>query len=389
MLLFDVRALQDPRPTGVHAVTRALARATARLAPGEVRAVANAARGAGRVAEALGPEVPLVLRRFPNKLVHAGMRFSGRPTLEALAGLRGPATVVASPHFLALRPDSTLVLIIHDLSYFREPQFFSRWMRLWHRAVDFPRLIARADRVVVFSEHVRRDLHDLFRLPTDKVVRLVPGLDAEHFVPPAAAARDAARARHGLPKDYLLMLGADPRKNVRAALLGLKRSGLSWTLAVAGAVDAAPVRADIRRLGMGGRAVALGYLPPQERTALLAGARALVYPSWYEGFGLPPLEALALGVPVVVAQGSAVGEVVGDAGLLVDPRDESSLAAAYRALAADPAAAAARTARARARLAAFRWESAADALVRVCAQARHAPLRSRAGVVQWRHAHRD
>lgn len=387
MLLFDVRALQDPRPTGVHVVTRALARAAARHAPGEVRAVANAARGAGRVAEALGPDVPLVLRRFPNKFIHAGMRFVGRPTLEALAGLHGPATVVASPHFLAVRPDSTFVLIVHDLSYFREPQFFPPWMRLWHRTVDFPRLIARADRVVVFSEHARRDLHDLFLLPAGKVARIVPGLDVVQ--PPAAAARDAARARHGLPKDYLLMLGADPRKNVRAALLGLRRSGLPWPIAVAGAEDVRAVRALARALRMDAQVRALGYVPPAERLAILAGARALVYPSWYEGFGLPPLEALALGVPVVAAQGSAVGEVVADAGLLVDPRDDGSLATAFRALAAAPAAAAARTARARARLAAYRWDAAAAALLRVCAQARHAPLRERAGVVQWRHAHRD
>lgn len=393
MLVFDARSLANAKPSGVHAVTRSWARGLAAALPaGQFMAVANAAGyGAERARAALGPDVPLVVRRFPNKLLHGAMRFAGAPTLEVLARAPRGATVVANPHFLRVRPDSTFVLIIHDLSYFREPHFFSPWMRLWHRAVDFPRLIARADRIVVCSAHTRRDLMELFGVPAAKIGIVRPSVDPALFTPPAAAARDTVRAARGIPRDYAFVFCDGPRKNLAAALAGVAAADTDLAVVVAGPEDRRAVAAAAHAAGMAGRVHPLGYCSAAERTMLLSGSRMLVYPSLYEGFGLPPLEAMALGVPVIAAHGSALGETVGDAAVLVDPQDATSVACAVERVLGEPAATAARVARGRERAAAFRSEHAVEDLLALIKEARHAPLRANtaSAVVHYRHAHRD
>lgn len=393
MLIFDARSLADAKPSGVHGVTRTWARGLATaFPPGGFVAVANAAgAGAARARQALGPEVPLVVRRFPNKLLHASMRFFRAPHLEKLVGAPRGAVVIASPHFLRVRPDTTLVLIVHDLSFFREPRFFSPWMRLWHWAVDFPRLIARADRIAVCSAHTKRDLMELFAVPAAKIGIVRPSVDPALFMPPAAAARDAVRAKHGIPRDYAFVFSDGPRKNLAVALAGIAASRANLAVVVAGPEDPAAVAAVARDAGMANRVHALGYCAERERTALLSGARMLVYPSFYEGFGLPPLEAMALGVPVIAAHGSALGETVGDAAVLVDPQDAASVSCAVERVLAEPAATAARVARGRERAAAFRPEKAVADLLALVKEARHAPLRAAktVAVVHYRHAHRD
>lgn len=393
MLVFDARSLADARPSGVHGVTRTWARGLAAALPaGEFIAVANAAgTGAERARAALGPDVPLMVRRFPNKLLHAAMRFLGAPAIEALAGAPRGTALVANPHFLRVRPDTTFVLIVHDLSFFREPRFFSRRTRLWHWAVDFPRLIARADRVAVCSTHTKRDLMELFDVPAAKIGIVRPSVDPSLFSPPAAAARDAARAARGIPRDYAFVFSDGPRKNLAAALAGIRASDTHLAVVVAGPEDPAAVMAQARALGMADRVHPLGYCAEGERTALLSGARMLVYPSLYEGFGLPPLEAMALGVPVVAAHGSALGETVGDAAVLVNPQDATAVACAVELILAEPAATAVRVARGRERAAAFRPEKAVEDLLLLIKDARHAPLRAAkaAAVVHYRHAHRD
>ncbi|TAK05251.1 glycosyltransferase family 1 protein [Patescibacteria group bacterium] len=393
MLVFDARSLADAKPSGVHGVTRAWARGlAAALPPGAFVAVANAAgAGAVRARAALGPDVPLVVRRFPNKLLHAAMRFLGVPTIEALARAPRGSTVIANPHFLRVRPDATFVLIVHDLSYFREPHFFSRRMRLWHRVVDFPRLIARADRIAVCSAHTKRDLMELFAVPAAKIGIIRPSIDPALFSPPAAAARDAARAARGIPRDYAFVFSDGPRKNLAAALSGIAAAKTDLAVVVAGSEHPKAVAAAARAAGIAERVLALGYCDDRERAALLSGARLLLYPSLYEGFGLPPLEAMALGVPVIAAHGSALGETAGDAAVLVDPQDAASVTCAVERVLSEPAATAARVARGRERAAALRPEKAVKDLLMLIKDARHAPLRAKraAAVVHYRHAHRD
>ncbi len=360
MVVFDVRALENEKQSGVHVVTAQLARAlAAQLPAGELLAVANTRHGAARVRAALGPGVTLRVRRIPNKLLHASMRFLGFPQLETLAGV-GDATVIANPHHLRLRPGSRLVLLVHDLSYFRDPSFFPWRERIWHRLIRFPQLLARANTIVTFSDHTARDLETLFHIPRHNIVRVTPGLDPLFSSLPSAIAVSAVRAKFGLPKRYALMLGGGQRKNVEMALRALTELK-DVAVVVTGATPAQVRTAKV--LGIDDRFLVVPHLSAPERAALLAGAEMLWYPSHYEGFGLPPLEAMAFGVPVIASLTSSLPEVVGECGVLIPPYDAAALVAAVRAMAVDPAGTAKRVALGRSRSRLHTWDEAAGQMV--------------------------
>ena len=247
----------------------------------------------------------------------------------------GPVDVFHSMNAVVLpQRRGRRVVTVHDLTCLRFPQFHP-----WGRRVLFRLGIRRAarlaDAIIVPSGATRRDLTTRFRLPEAKI-RVVPEAPGEHFVSLDPAESMAIVSRYGLPfRDYFLFVGNnEPRKNVPRivdAYTRLRaRTRLAPPLVIAGgagwknrpiheAVAASPCAADIR---------VLGYVPDADLPALMGGALAFVYPSLYEGFGLPPLEAMACGAPVITSNRSSLPEVVGDAALLVDPEDTADLARA-------------------------------------------------------------
>jgi glycosyltransferase involved in cell wall biosynthesis len=253
------------------------------------------------------------------------------------------------------------VVTVHDLTLLTHPE--------WHEASKvryfgwaIRRAVAAATRVLCVSATTAADLGERLDVPADRVDVTPLGTDLR----PASAEQVAeVRRRLGLDGPYLLGLGTvEPRKDlptlVRAftSLAGelphrLVLAGLAgWgTGALAAAVAAS---------GVGDRILVPGYVPEADKAALLTGADVFAYPSRYEGFGLPVLEAMACATPVVTTTGGSLPEVAGDAATLVDPGDDAALAAAIAKLASDPAARQDAAARGLARAAAFTWERCAD-----------------------------
>jgi glycosyltransferase involved in cell wall biosynthesis len=197
-----------------------------------------------------------------------------------------------------------VVVTVHDLAVLRHPGTFNQWTRRYSR-LAVPRVARAARRVVAVSEFTRREVVELLRVPEERI-RVIPNGVGPPFEPEGAAARG----------DYVLAVGTlEPRKNLGAAEAAARRAGIE--LRVAGARGWGGVEAD----GW------LGRVSDDELAALYRGARCLVYPSLYEGFGLPVLEAMACGTPVVTSAGGATEEVAGGAAVLVDPRDPASIAA--------------------------------------------------------------
>jgi glycosyltransferase involved in cell wall biosynthesis len=218
-------------------------------------------------------------------------------------------------HALPLRPPCPAVVTIHDLSFEREPSLMGWKDRLLFRRV-VPRAARKAARVLTVSERTRADLRELYDVPDDKIVVTPNGVD------PAFTPGDGAH-------DYVLLVGAvQQRKNPLAALAAARAAGLP--LVVAGP---AKDHALARELERGGARVT-GYVEQDELVRLYRGAACLVQPSRYEGFGLPVLEAMATGTPVVAVPEQALQEVAGDAAVWAD---ESGLGDAIRRAVAERA----------------------------------------------------
>ena len=267
----------------------------------------------------------------------------------------------ATNHMFPFRVRSArTVLTIYDMTLLLFPE--------WHPASRLALMgsalapaAARADRIVTPSQHTRNDVLKLLPVEPERVI-VVPGGIEPIFRPRPEAETAARLAPLGLPMgDYLLFLGTiEPRKNL-ARLLEAAKSAEVGTLVVAGGHGwhNAAIREAMARLERAGRVRALGYVPDDLRLPLLAGARAFVYPSLYEGFGLPPLEAMACGTPVLTSNVSALPEVMGDAALYVDPTDVPALAAALTRIWRDDALRADLKARGLARASQFSWDRTA------------------------------
>ena len=204
-----------------------------------------------------------------------------------------------------------LVVTVHDLAVLRHPQTFNRWTRGYSRRV-LPRVARAATRLITVSDFTRREVLELLDAPEEKV-RVIPNAVGEPFTAEGEATEG----------DYVLAVSTlEPRKNLPRLVEGYRRAGLNGLpLLVAGAAGWGGVRVE----GDGVRW--LGEVRDEELARLYRGARCVAYVSLYEGFGLPVLEAMACGTPVVAARSEALEEVSGGAAVLVDPLDPDAIGA--------------------------------------------------------------
>lgn len=291
----------------------------------------------------------------------------GLPRLAPLEAALAEVDVFhATAYAMPRRRRVPVVLTVHDLTLLRAPELGTPALRRSVRRAAARAAEARL--VIADSEATRRDLIELAALPAARI-RVVPlGVDA--------AFRPVAPPPGRRPAPYLLHVGTiEPRKNLPRlieACAPLWRGGaLRQRLVLAGAPGwgSAAVEAAIARHGAGDWVVRLGRVADADLPALYAGADAVLVPSLYEGFGLPLLEALACGAPVIAAAAGALPEVAGDAALLVDPRDAGAWGAAITHLLSDPDLAARLRAAGPRRAAPFTWTRCAEQTLAVYREA--------------------
>jgi glycosyltransferase involved in cell wall biosynthesis len=335
-----VAAGEGPAPASQVAIN---ARAAARA---QIGGVERLAREMARRLPQLRPDRYRVIRP-PAALAHR----TGHLWEQAVLPVRALRhELVYSPANLAPLLSRRNVLVIHDVASLRHPEAYSRPYVAYQQRM-LPALARRARLLITVSEFSRRELVEVLGIAPERITVIPEGVD-ERFC--ARADPAATSARYGLVRPYVLAVGTmSVRKNLAVlepAGRALRERGVD--LVVAGS-DRAYLHApsvSLRRLG---------YVPEEHLGGLYAGARALAMPSLYEGFGLPCLEAMACGTPVVAATSGALPETVGDAGLLVDPRDGDAFAAALVAAACDPDVAQRLAASGRHRAAAFPWNRTA------------------------------
>ncbi len=235
--------------------------------------------------------------------------------------------------YAAPRP---LILTVHDIIPVRFPRYFSFRQRILYRASLFLAL-RRAACVICVSEATRSDLMFSFAMDSDRLFVIHEGV-SELYRPSPKDECMRARDAYGLPDQYLLYVGSNkPHKNLCALIEAYARIGGAPSLVVAGFEDPrypeARRRADV--LNLNSRVRFIDYVREADLPALYSGARAFVFPSIYEGFGMPPLEAMACGTPVACSNIPSLCEIAGDAALFFDPKDPVSIAAALERISED------------------------------------------------------
>jgi glycosyltransferase involved in cell wall biosynthesis len=317
-----------------------------------------------------------VVMPFPRLWTHLRLSFE--------MVVRPPDVLFVPAHVLPLIHPRRSVVTVMDLGYLYYPQTYRRLSRL-HLDGSTRWNARRARRLVAISGATRDDLVSCYGVDPAKVTVVYPGVEGMGRVGDAEELR-GVQARHGLPPFYLLYVGTlHPRKNlvrlVRAfgLLLGSwpSTAGVPPALVLGGKKGWLydEIFAEVRRLGLEGRVLFPGYVPQVDLPALISGASAFVFPSLFEGFGFPILEAMACDVPVVCSRASCLPEVAGDAALLVDPQDEADLAGAMARVLHDEALRTALVARGRNRAAWFTWERCARETLAVLEGAAGSPQR--------------
>lgn len=237
------------------------------------------------------------------------------------------ATAFVAP-LLSRRP---CVVTVYDLSFALFPELFrgpnQTYLRLFTRWS-----IRRARRVLAISDHTRRDVQRLYGVPVDRIDVARPGVDPR-FKPLPREAVDTFCRKHNLPGRFFLYLGTlEPRKNLGRLIeaFALLNEFQDAKLAMVGGKGwlYRDLFAQVKSLGLEDRVMFAGYAPGEDLPLWYNSATAFVYPSTYEGFGIPPLEAMACGTPVITSNAASLPEAVGDAGLTVGPEDVPGLARA-------------------------------------------------------------
>jgi glycosyltransferase involved in cell wall biosynthesis len=265
-----------------------------------------------------------------------------------LVGREDAADVLHCPTYRGpMRSRVPLVVTVHDLAVFRHPEAFNRWTRAYSPRV-VPRVLAAAQRVIAVSEFTRQELIELLRVPDEKI-RVVPNAVGDEFT-------NVGEAAEG---DYVLAVGTlEPRKNLARLVEAVQRT--KRELRVVGARGWGGVE-------VGGNGVRwLGEVSDKQLARLYRGAACVAYPSLYEGFGIPVLEAMACGAPVVTTRGTAMEEVADGAAVLVDARDPAEIAAGIERAATDRVELVARGLE---RASQFRWDAVAAATLQVYREA--------------------
>lgn len=262
----------------------------------------------------------------------------------ALPGMlrRWEVDVFHSPvNVLPERLPCASVVTVHDLAFVHYPQYFRPARRAYQR-IFTERSTRAATLVIAVSESTKRDLIERFDVPEDHIRVVYPAIDDDFKPQPDGAVLDAFRARHNLPPRYILFLGTlEPRKNVLglveayARLRELDASVPPLVIAGAKGWYYQAVFERVNALRLQGHVTFAGYISRDEQPLWYAAADLFVYPSFYEGFGLPVAEALACGTPTITSSVSSLPEAGGSLAQLVDPTDSDSLAHAMRGVLAD------------------------------------------------------
>ncbi|MBU2214389.1 glycosyltransferase family 4 protein, partial [Patescibacteria group bacterium] len=296
----------------------------------------------------------------PNKLLNYLLfKFFNYPKIDK--ELRVDVFFMPHINFIGLSFGSKSLITVHDLSFLRNPKFFSLRKNFWHNMINVSKLLKKFKQIIAISENTKRDIIELCGISPDKIKVIYSGVGEEykqitnlnlielkdtecsigHSVSKAIEAKrlNEVKQKYNLPDNFILYLGTiEPRKNIEGIIKAYNQlridnseledvkliivGGKGWkSKNIYKEWDLSEYKDDIKFLD---------YISSENKVYLYNLASVFLYPSFYEGFGFPPLEAMACGTPVIASYSSSLPEVIGDAGLLVDPYNITEIANALK-----------------------------------------------------------
>ena len=281
------------------------------------------------------PNVHYIKTRWPNKLIHASIQLFKFPKedilIEQKSGVKLDYLFSPNIGFQAISKNTKHVITVHDLSFEIFPECFSPKMRLWHKFLAPKKQCEQADLIFVPSENTKRDLQDLYKISSEKIHVLSLGLSAPFLQPVDQIKKTRVKDKYQLPDKYILFLGTiEPRKNIEGLLVAFdqfqKKCTSEYKLVIAGGKGWWKNNKILGLIEKSPNVQYIGYVEPDDKPALYAQASVFVYPSLYEGFGFPVLEAMACGTPVITSSRSSLPEVAGDAAYFINPYNTFEIA---------------------------------------------------------------
>jgi glycosyltransferase involved in cell wall biosynthesis len=274
--------------------------------------------------------------KFSNKLLNFSLKFLKYPNLDELLG-GADIFFIPNINFFALSKKCKKVITIHDLSFELYPHFFSLKRRLWHKFINVKKLVLDCDKIIADSENTKNDLIKIYNVPAKKIKVIYLGIDQQIFkkIDEHDDKLQATKEKFALPDDFLLVLGTiEPRKNIESAIeaFNLAKQNNSelknLQLIIAGEIGWKNKR--IFKFANQSRfkdqIKFIGYVNKEDKPFIYNLAKALIFPSFYEGFGLPVLEAQACGLPVIASIDSSLIEILNNSAFLAKPDDLTELA---------------------------------------------------------------
>jgi glycosyltransferase involved in cell wall biosynthesis len=343
----DVRCLTEGRRTGVEEYTINLLKEVFRLnAQNEYKLFLNSWKKSQADLSWIQefPNVKIHQFKIPNKILNLCFWYLDWPKIDRMLG---GVDVFFMPNltFYALSRKVKLIITLHDLSFERYPEAFSLKRRLWHYLVRPKRICERAERIIAVSQSTKNDLVNLYKIDPKKISVIFSGIsDKFKIIDRNDKKLIAIKEKYQLPYRFILYLGTiEPRKNIVSLIRAFNQfknqaqkennEELSkYKLVIAGQngwmmkkileeIKVSPFKEDILKIN---------FIEEKDKEYFYNLAALFIYPSFFEGFGFPPLEAMRCGVPVIASHSSSLPEVVAGGGILVDPNRPSEIATAMR-----------------------------------------------------------
>jgi glycosyltransferase involved in cell wall biosynthesis len=276
--------------------------------------------------------------RLPNKLLNARMSLLGHPTLNWY--VKNPVDLLFLPNLniAPLPTDIPTVMMVHDLSWHLFPEYYSRRMLAWHKACKPEQLMREAKKLITPSQVTKQDVMRITGRKNEDISVIPHGVD--NIYSAHMEARDhGVRSRLTLPKHFVLFVGTiEPRKNLLALIEGIERyrattrDDLHLVLIGSWGWKSRNIKKKLWQRDVRNWVHPMGYINKQDLPAVYRSAKALVWPSIYEGFGLPVLEAMASGTPVITTHTSSLPELTGSAAIHIDPFNSEDIRVALTQL---------------------------------------------------------